>query len=58
MLQRIKGAEIVGGKKTTTIAGFVFWEIMRRSSTYNADGKFNIDEYLTGKSSRRTTKDS
>jgi hypothetical protein len=25
MLQRIKGAEIMGGKKTTTIAGFVFW---------------------------------
>lgn len=57
MLQRIKDAEIMGGKKSTTIAGFVFWEIMKRSSTYNKDGKFDIHDYLTGKNSKRVAYD-
>lgn len=46
MVKRVKDAEIVGGTRPNTIAACIFWQIMSRSSKYNANGEFDIRQYL------------
>lgn len=46
MAKNIREAEKIGGKKNATVAACIFWQIMLRSSFYNADDKFDIKLYL------------
>lgn len=46
MAKNIRDAAIKGGKKNTTVAACIFWQIMIRSSRYNGDGQFDIKKYL------------
>lgn len=51
MINRIIKMGLAGGKKSTTIACFVFEKVMERSSTYNREGnKFDICDYITNNS--------
>lgn len=34
MAKNIEEAQIKGGKKNATVAACIFWQIMKRSSTY------------------------
>lgn len=47
MVERIKDKLGVNGNRYSTIAACVFWQIMKRSSSYNNDEKkFDIKNYL------------
>ena len=46
MMKRLKETGWDDGTKSVTICAFVFWQIMKRSYTYNHDGNFNLKKYL------------
>lgn len=47
MAKRIKDKGLISGYRYSTIAACIFWQIMKRSSTYNKDDKkFDIKNYL------------
>lgn len=53
MAKNIEQAQIKGGKKNATVAACIFWQIMKRSSTYEKDSEgnpFDIKKYMSGKS--------
>jgi hypothetical protein len=46
MATKVSNAAVKGGSKNATVAAFIFWQIMIRSTTYNGDGQFDMKQYL------------
>jgi hypothetical protein len=52
MARKMRESQNINDAKNVTIAAFIFWQIMKRSSTYNNEKqKFDIRNYLKKKSS-------
>jgi hypothetical protein len=47
MAKRIETFGLQGGHRQTTISACIFWQILKRSETYNpSGGKFSMEEYI------------
>ena len=46
MARRIRIKNLEDGTKLVTISAYVFWQIMKRSLTYNKVKEFSIKKYL------------